>query len=411
MAITIDLTAALNTVTAASSVAGSLVTLVQRATTVENASATSWPVTVKLLGTNGTTPTIRINTTQAFFDGYVMAAAERLYFSYDLITWFTFGQASSAGSGYYDYTHTAAFTGDVWISRDRRVGVTAIDAWITSLSGLYGSMIQFPAGLGSYVTNTLSAQTNELGGNCPSLTQKGFLVSDSSLPGVKQVGCFLSGVHAGEDIGNSNMMAAVNYWCGATAEAIALRRRFNLFVGPAMNIMGREYGHCRAQFELGAGNINDMNRHMSDVSSPFETVGLNRTFLLTQMSASYTPFALDFHGLYSISSGALFGYGNGPGIAPFNDPFMVYYNTRAGAGVIGDLVVSDTIYVDAWCAHNLNAQLAETLEFNFADYAFKTDAAIADHGEDIVLSLYDLLAAGYFGPTATTATPFGRRAA
>lgn len=421
MAITLDTTSELTSVDSSSSVAGNLVTLVTREQSVENESPTSWPICVKLTGVDGITPTIRVNTTQPYFSGYIWAANERGYWSPDSGgtpngTWTT-GAAASAGTGYYDLTPPSALSGNVWwFSRSRRYGNAQVQAWIDALVSTYGSgMVKKLSGQSTYDFDTFSSQTNELGGTVAAQAYKGFRIVDDSQPSTgRTTGCIISGTHAGEDLGMSNMMATVEWWCGASSEATALRRRFNLIVLPLVNPPGKAGGHCRAQFELGAGNINDLNRHMALSPSPFQTVGKLRSALTTNVvNSGDCPFFFDFHSGYStVGPYTWGGYGSQDGIAPLNDPFMSYWNARSGAANFGDLLVSDTQFTDAWSAHNLGAQLAETLEFNQSDYSYQTDAQIVTNGANIGLSIYDLANNGYFGPLISSPlriTPWQRR--
>lgn len=405
MAITIDSSSLLTSVAASSSVAGNVVTLVPRETAVEAAAPTWWPVTAKLLGTAGTTPRVRVVTTGSPF-GFSgpLSIAESFYGSYDLLTWFPLLGTTTSGSGYIEFGHNAPFTGDVWISRDRREGVVKTAARIAALAIAHPTKIAYLAGQSSFVCDTYTQQTDENGRVIPGQSLFGFLVKDNSLgvPATKKRVFFTSGVHGPEDFAGSAMWEAIYLWCGSSAGAIALRTAFELVVLPLMNPMGREGGNCRGSFQFN-GTINDLNRHFEESPAPIESVGKPRTVLLANATAA-CPFFIDFHSSVNNAGGYVNAYfTSSGGFAPLNTAFGTRWATHISASSLGATVAGDYAngYTDAWAGTALSAQLAETLEFNTAvNYS---DADIVAKGQSITVTLGEMTLNAEFG--AYSATP------
>lgn len=412
MAITLDETALLTTVNG-SSVAGNLVTVVDRLTTFEGSGGCCQSICIKVNGVNGLTPTFRFNTTQPYQGGFAPVSTERFFYSYDLLTWFAFDQASVAGTGYYDVTNSTAFVQNtVWVSRDRREGTLAVSTWLAALAAANPSKVTYLNGKSSFDLFTYTNQTNELGATIPGQKVYGWLISDPALGTVKRRVAIVSGVHASECIGTTVHRAIANLWVGASAEAINLRTVFDLVSIAPWNSMGIEGGHVRAQFQT-SGSANDSNRHMNTTPALFEEVGLNRQVLLDNLPVSRTPFLLDLHGQFGVGSPAVNYFGGSGGFSPLNNTFGPLVNLYTPTGYLGDSVPADYFggFLDAWAFTVLGCPLSTTVEFNMTDYAQLTDAKIADYAAAIVHALSDMVTAGNFGLSFATATPFGRRAA
>lgn len=401
--IQIDSTSTLTSVSSTSNVdVNGVVNLVLRANTVEGAGATCWPMVVRLTGVLGLTPKMRVSAPAPFYWGTNWNFQDRGYFSYDRLTWTQMANPVIFGAGYYEISHNAPFTQDeVWVARDRVEGVLATTTWINTLAAAHLTMIQPLNGANVWTVDTYSQQTDERGRVVPSQPLLGLMLDDPEFPGPKRTAAIISGIHAAEHWGRTTMRYFVNWLCGPSMEARLLRSMFRVVVLPYTNPIGGEGGHTRAQWQLGANGINDLNRNWDKNPAPFETVAKVREALLRLVPAGM-PWFMDFHSSINTQGNPNLGWMGSTGEptnAPLNNEFGARLNARMtgnGGAARGDTIYpNDQMWSDSWAAHQLGAQLAQTIECNSGN---PTPLSVANaSGIGIGLALYDLAAAGRFG--------------
>ena len=275
----------------------------------------------KVTGVNGYRPTFRFSSYYTSgagsYHGQPWQSTRRPMFSYDRETWTYFDTAVTVdGTNHWiEFRHSTAFTQDtVYISRSRQMSVEQVGAWIDSLAAAHPTIIEptpsaaafTPTLTGwsgqNFIADEFSAQTNELSEAIPATPLYAFRINDTSLMpagGVaKRLAVVTAGVHAGEDHGNHVLKAFVDAVLGASAWGENLRRNYLIDIYPLINPPGRAGGGWRGSFTLGAGSIDDANRHFSDASPGLEIITKPRTAMATDRGSAAPDWFIDFHGTY-----------------------------------------------------------------------------------------------------------------
>lgn len=267
----------------------------------------------RVTGVNGFRPTFVFsnytssNTTQNSYWGAPWQSGRRPMFSYDMVTWTHFDTNVTIGSTTITFRNSTAFTQDpVYISWGRTWTNAQLGAWINTLAGTYPTLVKnVPSNVSGFRSGTFSAQTDILGGVIQPQPFYAFKINDTSLGSTKKVAVFLSGVHAGEDQGDLVAKAAIEFLCTSATEAVNVRTNFDIYYYSMINAPGRMGGGWRGSWTLGSGNIDDANRHFSDVSPGLEIVTIPRNAMIADLPS--VTYWLDSHGDFGSGANS-FGY-------------------------------------------------------------------------------------------------------
>lgn len=381
---------------AGSSVTGAgddaVITLQPRVQESEVVSGTRWLAPkARVSGVSGFRPTFELTlygTGAGKYYGYGWPAGRRMLFSYDGLAWTHFDTAHTidAGAGKITFRHSTAFTSSpVFVAWSRMVTPTMVEGWVADWAATFPSLISSPPSATAFVVDTYSNQTDELGRTVPGRDLLAFKISDASLSPpagqFKRTMLIEGGIHAGEDIGDLVLKAAVDFLLSSDAQAQNIRANFDIFVYPQLNVPGRLGGHWRGSFANGAGGADDANRHFTDTPPDFEIAAMPKAAMETDLPA-VVQFSFHFHGDF----GNKYGFYQETGHAP-HDLFETAVEAYMGAIVDNGDPVSTSL--SAWLRTIKGTQFFITAETG--EPTPTTDAQLVFWGESLMRAVSDLL--------------------
>jgi hypothetical protein len=389
--------------------------------TNESIGAAKWmEPSIEVGGVNGFRPTFRflnyLNGTNGFH-GYPWASTRRPMYSLDDgETWTYFDAAATIDTGnqWVEFRLSTAFTQNkIRISRSRQVSVHKAGSWLASLSGTYSFLEPTPAAVAysptgsvsdyaaqSFIADEFSAQTDSLGGAVPITPFYAAQINDTSLMPAdgtaKRVAMVLSGVHGGEDHGNYHLIAMVEYLCGSSAQAQALRRQYRILIYPMMNAPGRAGGSFRGSWTTGTGGADDLNRHFHETGSALQTVDKPKAVMNTDRAGIMFDWVFDFHGTYLDDWSMFVDAGD-----PYHALFKTQFEAEVGysIGVEGSSITGMVPFT--W--RGLGTRLAVTHESG--DNTQISDAQIAGNAQAVVRALDNMRANGDLFPAGAVSEP------
>lgn len=205
------------------------------------------------------------------------------------------------------FSHNSAFSVDtVLVQSGPLVTVGGIKSHLSSLTQTH--IHEAPSSAGAnHVADTLTDQTDDQSRTVPGQDVLSYVITDQSTApddghGKRSV-LLMSGLHAGEDVGELSFQGMVEFLTGGSAEAQSLLKNFRFFVYPMANPMGRWGGHFRGQWDPADLTL-DPNRDFPPRSigltevleSTQALVAAMRTDLLGEDGRDYFEFLLDYHG-------------------------------------------------------------------------------------------------------------------
>ncbi|MFT3964142.1 hypothetical protein [Propionivibrio sp.] len=387
-------------------------------------SETRWlEPSVDVVGVNGLRPTFRFLDYKSGAGGmhaYPWTASRRPMYSYDDgATWNYFDTAVTLDSAnqWVQFRHSAAFTQNkVRISRSRQASVHLIGDWIAARAAAYPDFfVPAPSALAytpssavadyaaqAFIADEFSAQTDSLGAAVPITPFYAAQINDTSLTplsgGAKRVAVFTSAVHAGEDYANYVLQAVLDYLCGASEAAIALRSEWRILIYLCINAPGRAGGGWRGSWTQGTSGADDANRHFSESGSGLEIVNKPKVSFTTDRAGIVPDWTIDFHGTFANTWSVYVDSG---------DAVQELFRTTLQS-LSGQTIVNEGVSVGGnlnLYFKSLGARLGLTHECG--DLAPMSDAAIVTQGSGIVRTLYSLLQSGVFGAVASGGTGIG----
>jgi hypothetical protein len=369
------------------------VTLKPRVQTSEVSSETTrWLAPkARIKGVDGSRPTFVLSdygSGTGKYWGHPWTSTRRMLFSYDGETWTHFDTAHTVGASTITFRHSTAFTqGTVYIAWTRTVTPTMVGDWIDDLESTYPTLIHDTPSSSGFVTDTFSAQTDELSRTVPAQPHYAFKISDASLTPSggrpKRTMVLMAGAHAGEDNGNVVLMRAVEFLLTSDAQAQKVRQYFDVLVYPMLDAPGRAGGHWRGSFENGSGGEDDLNRHFHDVPAPIEIVDLPRTAMAAD-SPAIVQFAIDFHGQFADT------FGSYVGITGEQDDYVDALEVYMGGGAVTQLTDDgSTLDTTTWFKLNRHTKWYFTIETG--EPSPLTDSDLQDWGEAQIKAVADLL--------------------
>jgi hypothetical protein len=201
----------------------------------------------------------------------------------------------------YRSSNSTAFNQDtVYVSMNYPWRISYTLPWIQSLesSGFIGYA---PSGGTAYLFETRTATTNGstagVGDVIPAQPLYSFKISSGSgnapdgQPKRKMV--MTGGMHAAEDVGNYNLIGAVEFLVSADSQAVTVRDWFDIFVYPVVASAGRAGGATRNDFE-NSYKSEDVNRSWDDVPV-LESITKHKAAVLADVGATFDVL-FDWHG-------------------------------------------------------------------------------------------------------------------
>lgn len=370
---------------------------------------------VDITGVNGYRPTFRFlnykdgsGGTHGYSSSWWTTSRRPMY-SYDSgATWNYFDTAPTLDTvnQWIEFRHSTAFTGNtVRIGRSRQITVHQVGDWLASMGTTYSSFFgpsasaiaYTPSGsvsgfsAQSFIADEFSTQTDSLSDTVLVTPFYAAEINDTSLSPVgshaKRLGIVTSGVHAGEDHGTVVMQRFIEYLCGSSTEAQALRRNYRILIYPCMNAPGRAGGGWRGSWTQGTAGADDANRHFSDTGSALEIVDKPKAVITTDRASVIPDWATDHHGTGNSEYSVYLDSGDA-----YQSSFQTKLASFGGVTVNND-GASNTGYV-SWYFHGLGAKLAVTHETG--DGTPKSNASIVTHGTALVQTLNSMMEDGVF---------------
>lgn len=264
--------------------------------------STAWRnVQFSIIGALGKTPLFRLNASN-YTD--TIHSVWRPWYSYDNITWTQWPNAHTVNGGYREFSGVEFAQDTVYIGFQPGYPLSRTSALITELSASYPDYIhKLRSGNGDWVTETIAAQTDELGNTVPAQPFYSFglwdreAYPDDGKP--KRVCVLTNGIHPGETVADWMFEGAVRFLLGSDDKAVALRKNFQFFIYPNINPVGRYGGHWRGQWEPSA-LLKNANRDYSDYygQTPFQLHNNRalRDALALDIAGRHLTMHLDFHG-------------------------------------------------------------------------------------------------------------------
>lgn len=370
---------------------------------------------VDVVGVNGYRPTFRFlnyKDGSGGTHGYSVSSwttSRRMMYSYDDgVTWNYFDTAPTlnTGSQWVEFRHSTAFTGNrVRIARGRQLTVHQVGDWLASMATTYSSFFGPSASAVSYtptgsvsgfaaqsfIADEYSTQTDSLSNTVPVMPFYAAEINDTGLSPVgghsKRLAVVTAGVHAAEDHAEYVMRQFIEYLCGSSTEAQALRRNYRILLYPMINAPGKAGGGWRGSWTQGTSGADDANRHFSDTGSTLEIVDKPKAVITTDRASTVPDWAIDFHGSWHSDHSIYYDSGD-----VYQDSFKTKLATFGGVTVDVE-GASNTGFV-SWYFHGLGAKLSVTHESG--DGSPKSDAALATHGAAIVETLNSMMEDGVF---------------
>lgn len=261
---------------------------------------TRWQVPVaKVTGVNGIRPTFRwlnygAGDTQ-FWD-HPYPAGQACAFRYETGAWQNIDTAVTLNAGDITFRHSTAFTENVvYLSTQRISTNTDLATFITTLAAAHPTKVKnvrsnLPGE--GFVSGHFSATADQYGRVIPSQPFYGLKISDDALGSApKRRWVVTTGTHAGEDIARIYAMAAIEYLCGASAEAVNVRTNFEVYFYGNVNAPGIYAGAFRSGIVTEGDGGNDPNRNFTHAAaSTLEVVTLPRGVIETDL-----PLGIQIH--------------------------------------------------------------------------------------------------------------------
>ncbi len=272
----------------------------------------------RVRGVKGFRPTFRFTQyASGVYHGYPWQSTRRPMFSYDRETWTYFDTAVTIVDGsYVEFRHSTAFTSNVvYITRDRQISVDQTGAWLEGLQSANPTKIGPSAAAQSFtptltswsgqsfIADEFSSQTNELGATIPATPFYAALIDDTSLSPSngepKKLALIVSGVHAGEDLGNWVCKVFIERLLGSGTAAQNLRRNYKFLLYPMLNAPGRAGGGHRGSFTQGSGGADDANRHFSSTTTTLEIIDKPKAVMNSDRGSTVPAVMIDFHAMFA----------------------------------------------------------------------------------------------------------------
>ncbi|MDD4889520.1 MAG: M14-type cytosolic carboxypeptidase, partial [Phycisphaerae bacterium] len=355
---------------AGSTVAGTTVNLQPKRISSMEWTGNHWWVSFQATGVSGLTPQFNLDISDSFQStaSYTYNGL-RFVYSYDQVNWSFFNNGSTAGST-YSFSNNAAFTqNSVWIAYGLPYTTAMAGAHTASIAS---SPYVLPTASGSaalVVGQTLGTggggYTDNIGRIVPAQNLYGYHITDPAVTGVKEKIVLIAGNHSGETTGNYVLQGAVDFLLGADPDAVALRKRADIYVYPMTDPEGRWAGYYRSDPQNPAKNH---NRYW-DNTTGFSDLTALETAMKADTGGNIDYF-IDFHS-FGASSGL------GPAGVAYYDNFTANAGTttlmNAAKSLEPGLADLGTAYGDgpglsnAWAASTsgLGARVSVCFETSF----------------------------------------------
>lgn len=320
------------------------------------------------------------------------------------LTWTYFDNCTvNTGGGYAEFWNNAAFAAStIMVSRSRLVSVPQAGDWVSSLAAAYPGIVVPAASALAYtpsgdvsafaaqdfICNEIDSQTDERGRTSGKLPLYAVRINNTGLsPSVlpaKRRAFWSAGVHAGEDLADWNMRAAVTKLLDGSTESNNLLREIDLTLYPLVNVAGRNLGGYRGTWTVYTGGRDDINRNMN-TSGLMEPVDKMRAAISTDRAGEAPIFGMDFHGTGQYPFGMV------------QDPGNAYHSTFKSRleGYTGFSLQNEGATNDGHLAahyRDLGAALHVTLEIG--DTVPLAGSDLANCGQGVVKTLRDAIVNG-----------------
>lgn len=363
-------------------------------------------------GVNGKRPTFKFTDNDGTAGGYSAfyqrpwQSTRRPMFSYNMVDWTYFDTQTLSGNQII-FRHNTAFTsGTVYIGRSRQMSVHGAGDWIASLSATYPAIVSPTISAAAftptadmtgyaaqdYIADEFGTQTDAYGRTVPKTPFYAVKLSDASLAkpggGVKSLFLVASGVHAGEDVGNSVMKAFIHKLLDGSADSVFILSRFDILLYPMMNAPGRAGGSWRGAWQTASNGDTDLNRAYHLTPAGIEIVDKTKAVITADRAGGTQRVVIDFHGSYEIENWGL--YTNTAALATFRTTLA----TISGQTIRDDGVITNASFSQSIATGS--TQLSMTHEAN-------TDSPVSEvelvaHAGHLMASLASLINAGTITP-------------
>ncbi|MBK5204921.1 MAG: hypothetical protein JJD98_05795, partial [Polaromonas sp.] len=375
-------------------------------------SQTRWlEPSVDVTGVNGLRPTFRFLNYFFSAEGALhgtWSAGRRTMYSYDDgATWQYIDTALTrdATNQWIEFRNSTPFTQDkVRISRSRQITVHQAGDWLAAKAAAYSFFVPTatatawtPTGAvssyaaQSFIADEFSPQTDSLGATIAATPFYAAEINDTSLPPLsgnpKRLAAMVTGEHAAEDHGDLVFQSTVNWLCGASAEAVALRREYRILLYPCINAPGRAGGGWRGSWTQGLSGYDDPNRHVNQSNTTLEVIDKPKAAMNSDRAGVMFDWLIDFHGTFRLTWA---GYPNA-GDA-FHTRFSTLINANSGYTHADGGDDAEGMLANYW--RSLGTKFSFIGEYG--DDAPITDTQMLDYGGAVVKSVNTMMAEGLF---------------
>lgn len=278
---------------------------------------------------SGIRPTFKFIDLASMHGGWV--ATRKPMFSYDRETWYYF-DTCTVGASDVTFRHNSPFTANtIYVGRSRQMSVTQIGQWLEDMELAHPtifkpapSAVAFTPTITSwpaldFIADEYSPQIDELGRTIPATPLYAAVIDDGA---PDKLAMYVSmGVHAGEDHSEYVGHLFVEKLLGTSAEAVALRNNYRIYLYPCINAPGRAGGGMRGSFTQGYNGADDANRNFSKTTSQLEIVDKPKAVMVFDRDGATLAIGIDFHGSYSTKWG----------VYDVGDAFTALYMARMNA--------------------------------------------------------------------------------